>query len=234
MSAFRFVIKQDFEAEYHANFGWPTKPTLDKPHLLFFMIALFCYPARGQHDCVLQKDADSIKVYTCASEQMKFKTIKATFEVNATLSRMAAFVMDIENYVHWQYNTIKAQTIKKTSVKELIYYTEIAAPWPVSNRDMVTYFSITQDTLTKLVTIDTHSFPGLMPVKEGLVRVPMSHGVWKIAWLTPSRVSVEYVIQIDPGGSVPAWMINMVAAQAPYDSFRNLRDKIHDFKIKKG
>ena len=30
-------------------------------------------------------------------------------------------------------------------------------------------------------------------------------------------------MEIDPGGYVPAWMVNMVAAEAPYESFRNFK-----------
>ena len=194
---------------------------------------LSCLFALGQKDCVLRKDEDSIKVYTCAAENLKFKTIKAAFTVNTELSRLAAFVLDVENYVHWQYNTIQVRTIEKVNDHEVIYYTEIAAPWPVSNRDMITRISIVQDPGTKIVTITTKSVPGLIPPKENLVRVPMSLGIWTVVPISSSHLEVSYLMQIDPGGSVPAWLINMVSAQAPYESFKNLKEKIHNMPSKK-
>ena len=193
----------------------------------FLVTFLTCLFAWGQKDCVLKKDEDSIKVFTCAAEQTRFKTIRATFTVNAELSRLAAFVLDIENYVNWQYNTIQSRTIKKINEQEIIFYTEIAAPWPVSNRDMVTRLRITQDPSTKIVTITTKSVAGLVPPKGNTVRVPMLQATWTVVPVSSSRLEVDYVIQIDPGGSVPAWMINLVAAQAPYNSFINLKEKIH-------
>ena len=59
----------------------------------------------------------------------------------------------------------------------------------------------------------------------------MSQGSWTVVPLSSSLLKVEYFILIDPGGSVPAWMINMVAAQAPYYSFKTLKDIIHQKKF---
>ena len=186
----------------------------------------------GQKDCVLRKDLDSIKVYTCAAERLKFKTIKASFTVNVPLSQLAAFVLDIDNYNNWQYKTIHAHTVKKINDREFIYYTEIIAPWPVSNRDMVIHLRLIQDPKSKVITITTKSVPGLIPAKKNIVRVPTSLAKWTVVPVSANRLKVEYVIQIDPGGSVPAWMVNMVAAQAPYDSFKNLKDQIHQHDLK--
>jgi hypothetical protein len=195
-------------------------------------LALFSsFTVWGQTDCVLKKDRDSIKVYTCASEHLKFKSIKATFTVNARLSQLAAFVMDVNHYCDWQYNTIRASLLKKIDEQEVIYYTEIAAPWPAGNRDMIVDLRLSQDPKTKVLTIIAKSIPQWAPEKDRIVRVPMSHAKWTVVPLSSSLLKVEYFIQIDPGGSVPAWMINLVAAQAPYDSFKTLKNKIRQKKF---
>lgn len=190
------------------------------------IIFLSCLSVLGQKDCILKKDDDSIKVYLCAAEQIKFKSIKATFTVQATLSQLAAFVLDVSFYNSWQYKTIHARKVKMISEQELIYYTEIIAPWPVSNRDMVVNLRLVQDPETKVVTIFANSVPELLPANKDIVRVPMSRASWTVVPVSTNLLKVEYVMQIDPGGLVPAWMVNMVAAQAPYDSFKNLKDKI--------
>ena len=51
---------------------------------------------------------------------------------------------------------------------------------------------------------------------------------WTVTPAGDRLLKVEYVMKIDPGGSVPAWMVNMVAAQAPFDSFTNLRRMIRE------
>ena len=201
---------------------------------LFLLIALVLFSPLtilGQRDCVLKKDKDSIKVYTCVSEHLKFRSIKSTFTVKARLSQLGAFILDINNYRDWQYQTVRADLLKKINEREVIYYTEIAAPWPVSNRDMIIDLKVSQDAKTKIITIIANSVPQWAPEKDKIVRVPMSQCKWTVIPLSSSLLKVEYFILIDPGGGVPAWMVNMVSAQAPYDSFRNLKDKINGPKF---
>ncbi len=197
----------------------------------FALILFSCCAVWGQRDCVLKKDRDSIKVYTCASALLKFKSIKATFTVNARLSQLAAFVLDINNYCAWQYNTIRASLLQKINEQEVIYYTEIAAPWPAGNRDMIVDLQVSQDSKTKVMTITAKGVPQWAPENNHLIRVPLSFATWTVIPLSPSHLKVEYFIEIDPGGSVPAWMVNLVSAQAPYDSFKTLKDKIRQRKF---
>ena len=197
--------------------------------LFFFRLTV----GSSQKNCVLRKDRDSIKVYTCDAAQSKFKFIKSSFTLNTKLSHLAAFLMDIDNYGDWEYKTINARILQKISDVEMVYYTEIVAPWPVSNRDLVIHLKMNQDPKTKVTTITANSVPDFCPRKEDIVRVPFSTSQWTIVQEAPSKLSIEYSIEIDPGGSVPAWLVNMVAAQAPYESFKNLRDKIQFRNYKK-
>lgn len=200
---------------------------------IFFCFAHCCVfiPTYGQSDCELRKDQDSIKVYTCPSSNSNFKSIKASFTINTTFSRLASMILNIENYDRWQYNTVNPRILKTISDREVIYYVQIKAPWPVSDRDMICHLTISQDPVTKVVRIDASGKPNFLPPKEGFERVPMSKARWIVKSLGKNRLNVEYSIQIDPGGSVPAWMVNMVSAEAPYVSFKNFKNKIKDQKI---
>lgn len=205
---------------------------LSSPPVLCAFFVICFHPSFAQEDCSLRKDQDSIKVYTCDREDLKFKSIKATFSVNTTLSTLTAFVLDIDRYPEWQYNTTRPRIVSRITDKRLIFYTVIEAPWPVSDRDMVVDLSVWQDSKTKTITITTNGVPDYVPMEEGLVRVPMSAATWTIKRVSPTKLNVEYAIRIDPGGSVPAWMVNMVCAEAPYISFRNLREKIQAYGVR--
>jgi len=197
------------------------------PTILFSVLLT---PIFGQKDCDLKKDQDSIKVYTCRVDDLKFKSIKATFTINTTLSTLISFVMDIDRYNEWQYNTSHPRIVKKINDREMIYYTVVEAPWPISDRDMVVDLVVSQAPKTRAVTITTTGVPDYVSKEKNLVRVPMSMARWVITPISQTKLAVEYTIKIDPGGSVPAWMVNMVCAEAPYVSFRNLRQKIQEYK----
>lgn len=193
--------------------------------LWFIWVTLFVIPSFGQTDCVLRKDRDNVKVYTCNAANTKIKSLKTVFEVQATLQQVIDIVLNVDDYNNWQYHTINAHVLERKSETELIYYTEIVSPWPVSNRDLVVALKIEYHTPEHIV-IYANSIPDYIPEKEGIVRVPMSKSQWTVKSVGGTSLSVEFTMLINPGGSIPAWLINMVADEAPYESFRNFKNKI--------
>jgi hypothetical protein len=147
----------------------------------------------------------------------------AAFTLHATLDQLAQFVLDAPNYTHWQYNTIEATTIKRISDSEQIYHTVIEAPWPVIDRDMVVHIKSKRDQDNHRLIITTESEANILPEKVGYVRVPSSHGKWIVIQKNKQQLQVKFTMQIDPGGSVPVWLVNWVCAEAPYQSFKNLK-----------
>lgn len=180
----------------------------------------------GQPECTLRKEEDGIKVYACDSELSKLRSIKAVFTIETTMDHIIKVILNVDNYINWQYNTINAHVVKMISDTELIYYSEVAAPWPISNRDLVIHLSIQNDISRGSVVVSTNSVPDYIPHKKGIVRVPMSKAQWIIKPITDSLVSVEYTMLINPGGSVPVWMVNLVVVEAPYKSFKDFKKMI--------
>jgi hypothetical protein len=74
------------------------------------------------------------------------------------------------------------------------------------------------------------SIPDYIPAINGVVRVPMSEAIWTIREHRPGRLSVVYDIEIDLGGALPAWLVNMLAHKAPYETFRKMRELISHYR----
>lgn len=189
---------------------------------LFFSRQLFC-----QEDCDLKKSQDSIFVYTCKHADSRLKSIKANFSIKTKLSVLAGSLLDVPNYTSWQYKTIEATVLKKISDNEIIYRSEIEAPWPVSNRDLVMHLKVTQDTITRKLIISLKSMPDFVTEKVDVVRVPHAEGQWIIEAGKNDELLIRYNFLIDPGGSVPVWLINLALADGPYETFRDLIGRIN-------
>ncbi len=201
------------------------------PLKLVCVVAFFAtFDAVAQRDCELKLNRDSIKVFTCIRENSKFKSVRATFELQGSLPQLAAMMLDIEHLGDWQYKTLSAKVLKRISAREVIYYTEVAAPIFTSNRDFVIHLTLNQDPQTHVLTVDLVSIPNYIPPKEGVVRVPFSKARLSVTPISTSRLSAEYSIEIDLGGAVPAWLVNMVAPQAPYETFKALRAQVTKYK----
>lgn len=202
-----------------------------KVRLLFFMclIGVCCNMALAQSNCQLKQDKEDIKVYTCPTAQSKFKAVKANFAVNASYKEMVSMLMDVENFCTWQYRTKSARILKKVADNEVIYYIEFDVPWPASNRDLIVQIKVTQDPATGWITLISNSLPDYLPKKDHTVRVQASRS----SWLLKSdgiMTKADYYLEIDPGGSLPAWLINLYASDGPWRTFKNLKEKIHAHK----
>ena len=194
----------------------------------FVLIAIFLSIGTiAQENWDLKKDKDGIKVYSRKNELSKFNQVRVICSVDAKLSELAALILDVTNYSNWVYCTKKTSILKKVNDSELYYYAEINSPWPVSNRDLAVDLKISQDTITKAMTILAECMPNYIPVNENIVRVPVSKAVWKVTPSGGGRLDIDYQLQVDIGGSVPSWIFNMFIARGPYESFKKLKEVIH-------
>jgi hypothetical protein len=116
--------------------------------------------------------------------------------------------------------------IKRISANELYYYSEVDLPWPAANRDFVAHLAVTQDPDTKVITVDGPAVPGFVPEKKGIIRITNSTGKWIITPVGQGQAKVEYSIHVDPGGSLPSWLVNMFSTQTPMEVFKNLRAQL--------
>jgi START domain len=193
------------------------------------ILLLLSLTVAAQTDCVLKLDKDSIQVYSCPTQNSKYKTIKVNFTLDANYKQVEAMLMDIDHLGEWQYRTTSAKLLKTISEHEIIYHTEVNAP-VIDNRDFVIQLKIDEDKTTHELSITATSLPDYLPKVKNVVRVPMSKAVWKIREEKKGKLSVEYIIEIDFGGTIPAWVVNSLSHKAPYETFKRMRELIGKYK----
>lgn len=196
---------------------------------LLWLIALTAIVSNSsaQENCRLKKDKEGIKVYTCDEDESKFKSLRAEFLLpGVTIEQLKAFLLDGDHYQTWQYNMIESRVLEKINDHEAIVRSVIDAPWPVTNREMIVQVSITGDSEQNVLTVRTNAIQSDYPTKDELVRVPFSEARWEVITLNNNDLSIHYFLRIDPGGSVPTWLVNMAMAEGPYVSFKNLKEKL--------
>jgi len=179
----------------------------------------------GQTAWKLNTDKEGIKVYTGEFAGSNVKAIKVECEMDASATELVALLMDVNTSAEWVYRTKSAKIIKQVSPSEIYYYSEVNMPWPVANRDFVAHLTVNQNPATKIVEIDGPAVAGMVPQKKGIVRIDHSMGKWTIVPIDPNHIKVEYTLHTEPGGSLPAWMVNMFAAEGPMEVFKAI--KVH-------
>jgi len=197
-----------------------------KSLFIFFCLLIHATAATGQGSWQFMTEKDGIRVFSKEVANSKIKAIKAECTLNSSASQLVALLLDIPAAEQWVFHTKSCVLLKKVSPSELYYYSEVTLPWPLENRDFVARIRVSQDPVTKVITIDAPAIPGWVPVKKDLVRISHSVGLWVITPLDKEHVKLEYSLQVDPGGVLPAWLVNAFAAQGPLESFKSMREHL--------
>lgn len=171
----------------------------------------------------LKKESDGMKIYTASKPNSNVRALKVEYSVEATLTQLAALLLDIKNQPDWVYSTKTSSVLKKIGDNELVYYTEKSMPWPATNRDVVTRLKITQQEGTHVMTVSSIGVPDYIPKKDGLIRVPSSKIIWTVTPVDHTHLKIDYVAEADPGGSIPAFIVNMFVTKGPYETFKKLK-----------
>lgn len=181
---------------------------------------------QAQSDWRLIAEKDGISVFSKSVPTSKVKAVKVECTIDASASQLVTLLMDLPAATQWVSHTKSCTLVKRISPSELYYYSEVELPWPLENRDFVAHVRVSQDAATKVVTMNAPAVPGWVDEKKGIVRIQKSLGYWTITPVSAHKVRVEYTLQVDPGGIIPAWTVNMLAAQGPMESFQNMKKQV--------
>jgi len=194
--------------------------------LLYWSTSL-CYAQAD--DCDLRRDNDGIKVFVCKSPNDKFKTLRAEFILeNTSTDQFLKFLFHVEDYPNWQYNMISAKQLERISDTEMNYESAVDAPWPVDDRELIMNLKVNRDEGADHTTIVIHNILSDIPVRSDFIRVPFFFSTYDVAVINGTSLKIIYTLNIDPGGSVPPWLVNIAMAEGPYLSFKNLKKRISE------
>ena len=191
-----------------------------------FVFPTLSLSAIAQYDWKLSKDKDGIKVYESAVKNSDLKSIKVECDLDDGNDKFISVLNDVTHYKNWVYNTKVSYIIKRISPSEFYYYEETFLPWPISNRDAVLHLKMDKDSLSGSLKVTISAEPGYIPKKSGLVRVSHCMINWTVTSHSTTTSHHSYIFEIDPGGSVPAWLVNIFADKGPYETLRQLAETL--------
>ena len=188
---------------------------------------LASYPIPGMADTgwQLAKEKDGITVHTRDVDGSPVKQFKAFTNVSASLASVLAVMLDSDACSEWIYRCKDANVIKQRKFGDSYVYRIIDLPWPVTDRDIVMHKLVTQDPVTKTVTIKNTSAPDAVPRKK-YVRIEVSESLYTLEPLSDGSVKLTWTQLADPAGSLPKALVNSMIVTSPLSTLKNLRTMV--------
>jgi len=174
-------------------------------------------------DWKLTKTKNGIEVFTSQSDTSAFMAFKARMTIQGSVGAFVAVLQDLDRMPDWGYNIEYARLLEKTGDTLQIYYSEASVPFPFANRDGIYLNRFIWNNKTRQLKVDIELLHNYMAVKEKLVRVK-GNGEWQVNVLADGRLEMIFRMQVDPGGEIPAWLVNMFIDETPYETMFNIRE----------
>ncbi|MDB5030057.1 MAG: hypothetical protein JWP71_778 [Mucilaginibacter sp.] len=174
----------------------------------------------------LKRNENGIEVFTRTPLTGNLKELRVICELTTTKTQLIKTLQDIKHYNDWVYNTRKTAILKTVNSKQIIFYSVSHLPWPIKDRDLIVQLSLLPDSITNRFEIQAKSLPDYLPKNPDIIRVPYSLALWKVIVVDDHTLKVDYTFSVNPGGNLPAWLVNTTLAIGPYNSFMDLRDEL--------
>lgn len=194
--------------------------------VILALFSLFINTSSAQYDWKLEKEKNGIKVFLSSVKASDFKAVKVECTFPGTYAKLITILSNVSQFNQWVYKNKTGHLIKQNNPFDFIYYIETHLPWPMNNRDGVVHLRIKTDSLPRLLTIVGTGEPDLIPKIPGKVRMSHFKSNWKVIMLSPQLIQITYILELDPGGSIPAWLANSFADKGPYETFINLAEQL--------
>jgi len=157
--------------------------------------------------------------------------VKGVGIVKANLVDVLAVIDDVPGRTTWAHDCTDSRELEKSSPFERVLYHRSAVAWPVSDRDVVVRVKVDADYEGKRVKVTYKTARGYaFPKVSGVVRMPRLDGYFLIEAVGDDKTRVTYLVDADPGGLIPDWLVAMTSKDIPLNTLRDLRKRVRKTK----
>lgn len=191
---------------------------------------MLIFPATsvGQDGWKLKREKNGVTIYIREQADSPLKEYKARAVIAYPLQHVADFLFDVERHPEWVFRCTGLTIIQNLDKHRVRYHTSYDIPWPMKDRDLTVEAVITEyaggkkiESLSEDVLLD-------YPLEKGVIRMP-GYREWVILEeIDPGNTLFIAEGYADPGGTVPAWLVNMFLVDGIYDSVIKVRDILQD------
>jgi hypothetical protein len=187
-------------------------------------VALSLAASAQADDWRLDKEKDGIQVSSRAVPGWSIREIRGVTRLHTRLSALVAVIDDLAAEHEINDLVSEARVVARDSPLRYRIYSATTMPWPLSDRDIVSQRVIAQDAATHEVSIIDDAVADGLPLRQGFVRMTLSHQEWRFAPTATGEVQVTLQLRADPNGPIPSSIINMMSVDVPFKSLTKVKE----------
>ncbi|WP_227546043.1 START domain-containing protein [Marinobacter fonticola] len=173
-------------------------------------------------DWELRKESDGIRIYTTPLSGSDFEAFKAVAELDVSVSRLMAVMIDPESCTEWVHNCVISKAFGDGDFHDRYAYSVNDMPWPVQDRDYVIRIQTQGNKASGVIVMALNAIPNARDEKDDYVRVDKSDTLYRFEPLNADQTRLTWIQHTEPNGAIPSWLVNSLVVDIPLKSIRNL------------
>ena len=171
----------------------------------------------------LKRSLDEMATYTRDRPGSDIKEVKLVMTVDATIDDLNAVLNDATRQPEWVFRCTEGRDLGGDPTADgWHYYSRIAMPWPMDDRDLIARVEVRPAPDGTYVS-ESVAAPDRLDAVEACVRITDFDVRTEYRPLPGGRTEVTYELHSEPGGRVPAWLVNLFIDKGPVETMTRLR-----------
>ena len=158
------------------------------------------------------------------TEEHKTRERKGEFQLNSEVEYLIPLIREELEVPKWMNSTRSVEIIEDYGNSWVSYIT-FEAPWPFKERDLVAEFHVHNDLLNNKTIVTVKAIPGLMPLKEDVIRIESYIASWEFQKAT-GYLNVVFIAMSDTPPIVPRWIQDPITQKMFWETLDNFRSEV--------
>lgn len=180
-------------------------------------VANWLWTMSGSNQWELKIDEGGTQVYTLKAPGATMLKIRAVMQTKEfTLSNHLAPLLDTtiqDDCAKWVPGCLSYKILQpwNPATKSNVTMWTLGMPGPFSPREILLQGQLTQDPVSKVLTLENIAVPNKIAPNDCCVRLSHVHNVWRYTPVGDGNIKVEFVNDMDMGGAFPKFLLNLGA-----------------------
>jgi hypothetical protein len=147
-------------------------------------------------------------------------------KLQAEVRHLLAVVLDDRRSTEWAKGADETTVLRSSDARGQFIYAHSRQPWPVRDRDLVMKRTVEVLEPGKAYRVHLVCVPNERPLVEGVVRVEHCETTFLLRAVDATHTEIDYRVQADPGGKIPAWIVRRASRSIPLDTLLGLAKQV--------
>jgi len=177
---------------------------------------------------------DGVEVFKKDVPGSPFVAFRGEGVIDAPLWKVFSVMADDKRSIEWVDDLVEFHVIRNVSQFERIEYNHVGTPFVVKDRDFVMDIKVVPDHLKRTILVLMHSVGDPAAPETKYVRGVIMESSFILRSIDAGgKVLMTAEVHVDPKGSIPSWLVNLLQKDWPHNTLYKLRKQCAKNDIKR-